>query len=97
MATFFMFGKYSGAALPDISATRTQKAADIVKKHGGEIKSIHALLGPHDLVLIVDLPGVEQVMQASVGLAKLTGISFTTSPAVEVAEFDQLVEQLQKS
>jgi uncharacterized protein with GYD domain len=97
MATYFMFGKYSGAALSDISATRTHKAAEVVKKHGGQIKSIHALLGPHDLVVVVELPGLEQAMQASVGLAKLTGISFTTSPALEVAEFDGLVERLRTS
>ena len=97
MATYFMFGKYSAAELTNISTARTQQAANLIKKQGGEIKSIHALLGQHDLVVVVELPGFQQAIQASVGLSKLTGVSFSTSPAVEVAEFDQLVQQLQKS
>jgi len=90
MATFFMFGSYSTEALKSISADRTQQAADAIKSAGGEVKSMFALLGVHDLVLIVELPSVEKAMQASVKLAKLTGIAFTTAPAVEVAEFDKL-------
>ena len=97
MATYFMFGNYSGAALPDISAKRTEKAAEIIKQQGGEIKSIHALLGQHDLVIVVDLPGVEQAMQVSVGLSRLTGVSFSTSPAVQVKQFDELIEKLTRS
>jgi hypothetical protein len=31
-------------------------------------------------------------MQASVELTKLLGIAFTTSPAVTMEEFDQLIE-----
>jgi len=93
MATYFMFGKYSAAALPEISVERTKKAEDVVKQHGGAIESMHALLGEHDLVLVVDLPGVHQAMQASVALSRLTGISFSTSPAVEVAQFDELMHK----
>jgi hypothetical protein len=40
---------------------------------------------------MVDFPGVKEAMQASVKLAQLLGISFTTSPAVTVEEFDDLV------
>jgi len=39
----------------------------------------------------VDFPGVAEAMKASVALAKLTGIGFTTSPAVPIEEFDKLV------
>ena len=91
MATFMMFGKYSSDALKGISAERTSKAADLLKRHGGEITAMYALLGTNDLLLIVDLPGVEQAMQASVALNKTTGIAFTTSPAMKVEEFDKLM------
>ena len=91
MATFFMFGKYSGEALKGISAERTRTAADLVKRHGGEIRSAYALLGQHDVVLIVDLPGQEQAIQTSIALAKSTGVSFSTSPAIEVNDFDRLM------
>ncbi len=94
MATFFMFGKYSSEALKGISAERTREASDLVKKFGGEIKSIHALLGGQDLVIIADFPGIEQAMKASVALSKMTGIAFTTSPAVAVEDFDRMMTEI---
>ena len=91
MATFFMFGKYNAGSVKSISAQRTQKAADVVKKLGGKVQSSYALLGCQDLVFIVDLPDTAKAMKASIELAKATGIGFTTSPAVTVEEFDKLV------
>jgi uncharacterized protein with GYD domain len=91
MATFFMFGKYSFEAMNALSAERTQQAVSEIKKLGGEVNAMHALLGEYDLVLCVALPGVEEAIKASVTLAKLTGISFTTCPAVTVETFDRLV------
>ncbi len=91
MATFFMFGRYSLEAIKEISAERTDKAVSIIKDSGGEVDSMYALLGEQDLVLIVDFPGIKQAMKASVALSKLTGISFTTSPAVTVEDFDQMM------
>ena len=94
MAIYFMFGKYSSDAMKAISAERTQKSAALVKKYGGDVKSIHALLGEHDLVCIVEFPNTEHAMKASVALAKLTGISFTTSEAVTVDVFDKMMEDV---
>ncbi len=91
MATFFMFGKYSSEALKGISAERTEKAMEIFKKLGGEVKSMYALVGNYDLVFIVELPGIKQAIQASVVLSEMSGISFTTAPAITVAEFDKLI------
>jgi uncharacterized protein with GYD domain len=94
MATYFMFGKYSAEAMKGMSADRTEKAAALVKKYGGEVKSAYALLGEHDLVLIVELPDTGQAMKTSVALSKLTGIAFTTSPAVSVEEFDKMMKEV---
>jgi uncharacterized protein with GYD domain len=52
---------------------------------------MYAVLGEHDLVLTLDLPDAEKALATSVALNKLTGISFTTSPVVEVEKFDKLV------
>ena len=92
MATYFMFGKYSQDSIKEISAKRTEKAKELVKKNGGEIKSGYALLGKSDLVLIVEFPDLEQAMKTSVALSKMLGISFTTAPAVSMADFDKLME-----
>ncbi|MEE8118118.1 MAG: GYD domain-containing protein [Gammaproteobacteria bacterium] len=91
MSAFFLFGNYSPEALKDISAERTDGAIEIIQANGGEVTAMYALLGIHDLVLVLDLPGTEAAMKVSIELAKLTGISFTSSPAVAVQEFDHLV------
>jgi uncharacterized protein with GYD domain len=94
MATFFMFGEYTTESLKEISAERTLKGAALVKKFGGEIKSGYALLGKHDLVLIVEFPNAKQAMKASVAMTKLLGISFSTAPAVTMEKFDQMMEEV---
>ena len=94
MATFFMFGKYSSEALKAMSTERTEKAVSLIEKHDGKVNSMYALLGEQDLVLIVDFPGVEQAMKASVALMKMTGVSFTSSPAVLVEDFDKMIAEI---
>lgn len=94
MATFFMFGEYSSEAIKEMSAERTDKANSLIKKFGGEVNSMYALLGEHDLVIIANFPGIEQAMKASVALSKLTGISLTTSPAVAVEAFDKMMTEI---
>ncbi len=94
MAEFFMFGKYSEKAVEGISPKRTDEAVNLVKKQGGEVKSMYALLGEKDLVLIVTFPGVKEAMKASIALSKATKIAFTTLPAVTVQEFDKMMTEV---
>jgi uncharacterized protein with GYD domain len=91
MATYVMFGKYSVEGIKGISAKRSDEARAVIKKNGGELKSAYAMLGGTDVVLIVDLPDTAKAMATSAALAKLTGIAFTTSPAVSIDEFDKLM------
>jgi len=91
MATYLLFGKYSPEAVKGISAKRTAESVAVIKQHGGELKAGYALLGGTDLLLIVDLPNTESAMKASVALSKLSGISFTASPAMSVEDFDKLL------
>lgn len=88
MATFCMIGKYNQHSLGNVSARRTKEAEHLIARYQGTIKSMYALLGENDLIFIVDLPAIEDAMKVSIGLSKLTGISFTTSPAVAVEDFD---------
>lgn len=94
MATFLMFGKYSAEAVKEISAARTEKAVSLIKQMDGTVEAMYALLGEKDLLFVVTFPGIDTAMKASVALSKLTGISFTTAPAVTVAEFDKLMAQI---
>jgi uncharacterized protein with GYD domain len=93
MATFFMFGKYSAQAVKDISVERTQQAIAEIKKLGGEIRDMHALLGEYDLLFCVKLPGIEDAIKASATMTRLTGIGFTTCPAVTVESLDRLMAE----
>jgi hypothetical protein len=60
---------------------------------GGKVVSMYALL-ERRICFHRDLPNMEQAMKASVALHKLTGISFSTSPAVTVEEFDRLMRNV---
>jgi uncharacterized protein with GYD domain len=90
MPTYVMFGKYSHDSIKEISAERTPKAEQLIKDNGGSVKSGYALLGDTDLLLVVDFPSNNDAMKASVGLAKMLGVAFTTAPAVTMEEFDKL-------
>jgi len=90
MAKFLMLGRYSVEAIKGINAERTKKVVEAIEKSGGKVNSMFALLGNYDLAFVVDFPGVTEALKASVGLTKLTGIGFTTSPAISVEEFDKI-------
>ena len=93
MPIFMFFGKYSSESLKGISSERTDRAVNLIKKNGGKVISMYAVLGEHDLVFTLDFPDTEKAMATSVELNKLTGISFTTSPVVEVEKFDRLMAE----
>ncbi len=91
MQAFVMLGKYSSEAVRDISANRTDKALGLVKELGGKVISMYTLLGGYDVVLTVEFPSLVVAMKASLGLTILTGIGFSTYPAISVADFDKLI------
>jgi uncharacterized protein with GYD domain len=91
MATYVLFGNYSTEALRSISTKRTDEAAALLRKHGGELKAGYALLGDTDLLLVVDLADNERAMKVSAELNKLLGISFRTAPALTISEFDRVM------
>jgi uncharacterized protein with GYD domain len=94
MATYFLFGKYSSGATNGMTADRTEKANKLIHKYGGEIKSIYALLGEKDLVIIATFPDTKQAMKSSIAINKLTGIAFTTSEAITVEDFDKMIADI---
>jgi uncharacterized protein with GYD domain len=94
MATFILTGRYTPQALADISPDRTKKALNLIKKNKGAVQLMYATLGQNDLVFVLDFPGLKEAFRTSVGLSKLTGIGFTTAPAVAVDVFDKLTADL---
>jgi uncharacterized protein with GYD domain len=96
MPIFIMFGKYTQDSLKDVSAQRTKKAVKIIEKNGGKVVSMYAVMGEHDLVFTLDFPDAEKALCASMGLNMLTGISFATSPVVDVEKFDSLISKIEE-
>ena len=94
MATYIMYGTYSGDSFDGMGSQRTQSVVEKIKTFGGEVHGMYALLGQDDLLFIVEFPSTAAAMKASVSIQKATGTSFTTSPAVTVEEFDNLVADL---
>jgi len=91
MQTFFFIGTYTADALNDARTDRTERVVGIIEDLNGHIVDIYGLLGGFDLVIIANLPGNTQAMQASIALSRETGIRFDTRPAVSVKQFDQLL------
>jgi len=92
MATYIMFGQYSGESVAKISAKRTKDALALVKQYGGKVKDGYAMLGDQDLLIILEAKDNSTAMKISVGLSKLLDIAFTTAPAVSMDEFDKLMK-----
>ncbi len=93
MPIFMMFGNYTQEAMKGISSDRTDKVVALVEKNGGKVVSMYAVMGEHDLVLTLDFPDQESALAVSVGLKRLTDITFSTSPVVEVEKFDKLIAE----
>ena len=94
MSIFLMFGNYSTESTKQISSDRTEKAREVIQKNGGKIISMYAVMGEHDLVFTIDFSDADKAIATSVALHKLTGIHFTTSPVVDVEQFDKLVGEV---
>ena len=91
LSIFLMFGKYSSEGVKNISSERTERARELIRKNGGKIISMYAVMGEHDLVFTIDFPDANKAVATSVALYKLTGIHFTTSAVVDVEQFDRLI------
>lgn len=91
MQVYVMLGKYSSEAVRDISANRTDKSMHLIKEIGGKVLSMYTLLGGYDVVITAEFPDLKTAMKASLGLTILTGIGFSTYPAISVSDFDKLI------
>ena len=91
MKTFLIFGKSSPQELKEISVKYRAEVVSLVNDFGGNVRSMYAMLRERYLVLIFAFPGIKTAMRASIALSKLTGISFTTLPAVPIDEFNNII------
>jgi uncharacterized protein with GYD domain len=90
MSKYLMLGRYSAEAVKGIKAERTKKVVALIKKQGGKVIGMYALVGPYDLAFIVDMPSNAALIKVSIAISKLTGIGFFSSPAMSIEEFDRI-------
>ena len=87
MATFVMLGRMSVDSMRESNPQQLAEAMALIKKNGGELKAGFGMMGKYELLLILEMPNIEQMMKTSVGLTKmLGGITFITSPAFTLEE-----------
>ena len=91
MATYFLTGTYGPDAIKGISRKRTADVTKMIEDIGGKLVSMYLLLGEKDLVIIAEFPGLKEAIKGSVSISALTGISFTTYPAITAEEFDEFM------
>ena len=91
MATYFLTGTYTAEAIKGISSKRTADITEMIENIGGKVVSMYLLLGEKDLVIIAEFPGLKEAIQGSVSISKMTGISFSTYPAITAKEFDEFM------
>ncbi len=90
MSTYLMYGKYNPGSLGKISRERTEKALNLIKENGGQIKNSYALFGDYDLLFIIYFTENKDAIKTSVELGNILDIRFTTFPAITIDEFDEL-------
>jgi len=91
MATYFLTGTYTAEAVKGISRKRTADVSEMIQNIGGKVVAMYLLLGEKDLVIIAEFPGMKEAIQCSVNISKITGISFSTNPAITAREFDEFM------
>lgn len=96
MALYMMLGKYSQSSVCEINSARTKETVGVIERYDGQVVSMYAMLGPYDVIMIVNLPGNREAIEVSVGLSKITGIHFTTGPVIPVDRFDEMIESHDK-
>jgi len=94
MPLFLMLGNYTSHATQGISKARTKQVASLMQECGGAMKHIYGLLGAFDLAILAEFPTNEAAIRTSLSLTKMTSITFSTMPAVDIQAFDDLVSDI---
>lgn len=92
MATFVTLGRMSAQSMKESNPQQLTDAMALIKKNGGELIAGYAMMGKYELILILEMPNIEQMMKTTIGLTRmLGGITFTTSPAFTLEEANKFM------
>ena len=93
MALYVSLRKYTGP-IKGGGPERFKKVQEIVGKHGGRNLATYGLLGPWDVISVVDFPDHAAAMRAGAEVNNLIGTESLTMGAVERDTFLQILSGL---
>ncbi len=93
MAKYVSLFNYTGA-IEGGGPERFAKVQQIAAAEGCEILAVYGLLGHHDILSIVEGPDNRTAMKVAAKIGNLIGAKSHTMPAVDRADFLQLLTEL---
>jgi uncharacterized protein with GYD domain len=96
MATYVLLFRFTQKGVENIkeAPARIEKAKNLFKDLGAEVKQFFALMGEYDTMFIVEAPNDETVAKASLAIASFGNVSPQTLRAFTEQEFGQIVADL---
>lgn len=96
MARFVILGSFTDQGISKVQDTvkRAEAAKAMAKKAGAEMIDLHWLLGPFDLLAIVEAPDEQTMTAVSLSLARLGNVRGQTLRAFTADEMDRIVGKL---
>jgi uncharacterized protein with GYD domain len=96
MANFIVLFRFTEQGVRKIkdSPARVEKAKELFKSLGAQVKSFYMVMGRYDTVFIVEAPDDETVAKAVMALASLGNVSTETLRAFTEDEYRKIVAAL---
>ena len=96
MATYITLIRFTQQGLAEIkdSATQLDKAKEMFKAMGAELKEIYLTLGQYDMIAIADIPDDETVAKLSLSISAQGGVRGENLRAFKEEEFKKIISDL---
>ncbi len=94
MPTYIMLMKFTQAAIDTIkeSPQRVERARDIFKSVGGELKELYYTFGRYDMIAVVEAPSDEAMGKAFLMIGRFGTVSIETLKAFPEAEGYEIIK-----
>ena len=96
MATYITLLKYTEQGIKSIkeSPSRLEKARQLLKSLGGELKSFHLVQGRYDAVVVVEVPNDEVMAKFALATSSQGNVRSETMRAFNEEEYRKIVSGL---
>ncbi len=96
MATYFTLLKYTEQGIKNIkeSPSRLEKAKQLLKSLGGELKSFYLVQGRYDALVIAEAPSDDVVAKFALASASTGNVRTETSRAFTEEEYRKIISGL---